>query len=92
MALALTLTNEPYSKARQDAKRPCNLSCTRKPLTGMADVAYGPTRLSSAPLLPAEVKLHLPNSHLEAGLQGDAEFWADHGETLSEKFNEWLLK
>jgi len=63
-----------------------------KPLTGMADVAYGPTRKSSAPLLPAEVKPHLPTSHLSVGLQGDAEFWADHGEALSEKFNEWLLK
>jgi len=63
-----------------------------KPLTGMADVAYGPTRLSSAPLLPDEVKAHLPTSHLDTGLQGDAVFWADHGEALSEKFNEWLLK
>jgi len=61
-------------------------------LTGMADVAYGPTRKSSASLVPDEVKPHLPTSHLAVGLQGDAAFWADYGEALSEKFNEWLLQ
>ena len=63
-----------------------------KPLAGMADVAYGPTRKSSAPLLEAEVVANLPTAHLDVGVKANSEFWADYGESLGEKFNEWLLK
>ena len=63
-----------------------------KPLSGMADVAYGPTRKSSIPLLSAEKVANLPTSHLGEGIKADSEFWADYGEALGEKFNEWLLK
>lgn len=62
------------------------------PLSGMQDVAYGPTRKSSQALLPDSVKKDLPTAHLEEGLKADGIFWADYGESLGEKFNEWLLK
>ncbi len=62
------------------------------PLAGMQDVAYGPTRASSQALLPESVKQDLPTAHLDEGLKADGIFWADYGESLGEKFNEWLLQ
>ena len=63
-----------------------------KPLSGMQDVAYGPTRKSSSKYIDKAVIPNLPSSHLDKGIQASAIFWADYGETLGEKFNEWLLK
>lgn len=63
-----------------------------KPLAGMSDVAYGPTRKSSAPMMDPAAAPHLPTAHLDKGIQAGSEFWADYGESLGEKFNEWLLK
>lgn len=62
------------------------------PLAGMQEVAYGPTRKSSAPLVDPAVLPLLPSSHIDAGVKADGVFWADYGESLGEKFNEWLLK
>ncbi|MCE8006318.1 ABC transporter substrate-binding protein [Aestuariivita sp.] len=62
------------------------------PLSGMQDVAYGPTRRSAQALLPDSVKQDLPTAHLDEGLKADGVFWADFGESLGEKFNEWLLQ
>ena len=62
------------------------------PLSGMQDVAYGPTRKSAQALLPEEVKQDLPTAHLDKGVKADGIFWADFGESLGEKFNEWLLQ
>ncbi len=62
------------------------------PLSGMPDVAYGPTRRSSNALVnPADLP-NLPTAHLDEGVKADGVFWADFGESLGEKFNEWLLK
>lgn len=63
-----------------------------KPLAGMPDIAYGPTRKSSMPLADQSAAPHLPTAHLEKGIQAGSEFWADYGESLGEKFNEWLLR
>jgi putative spermidine/putrescine transport system substrate-binding protein len=63
-----------------------------KPEAGMQDVAYGPTRKSSMKLVDPSVVPDLPTSHLDKGLKADGIFWADYGESLGEKFNEWLLK
>ncbi|MEQ8308196.1 MAG: ABC transporter substrate-binding protein [Hoeflea sp.] len=62
------------------------------PLSGMQDVAYGPTRRSAQALLSDDVKENLPTAHLDEGLKADGIFWADYGESLGEKFNEWLLQ
>ena len=62
------------------------------PLAGMQEVAYGPTRKSSAPLVDPAVLPLLPSSHIDAGIKADGIFWADYGESLGEKFNEWLLR
>jgi len=63
-----------------------------KPLAGMADVAYGPTRKSSSVYVDPAVVPDLPTSHIEKGIKADGIFWADFGESLGEKFNQWLLK
>lgn len=62
------------------------------PLSGMQDVAYGPTRKSAQALIPAEMQDSLPSAHTGEGLKADGIFWADFGESLGEKFNEWLLQ
>jgi putative spermidine/putrescine transport system substrate-binding protein len=63
-----------------------------KALAGFQDVAYGPPRNSSMALVDKAVIDQLPSSHVKKGLNADGVFWADYGETLGEKFNEWLLK
>ena len=62
------------------------------PLSGMQDVAYGPTRRSAAALVDPAVVNDLPTAHIDIGLKADGIFWADFGESLGEKFNEWLLQ
>ncbi len=68
-----------------------NFATGSEPLAGMADVAYGATRLSSAPFVDPAVNSNLPTAHLDTGLKADGIFWADYGESLGERFNEWLL-
>lgn len=63
-----------------------------KPLAGMSDIAYGPTRKSATPLMDQAAAPYLPTTHLDKGLRASSEFWADYGESLGEKFNEWLLQ
>lgn len=62
-----------------------------KPLSGMEEVAYGPTRASAMKLVSPDVVPDLPTSHLNEGVKADGIFWADYGESIGEKFNEWLL-
>ncbi len=61
------------------------------PLSGMQDVAYGPTRKSSEKYVEKDVLEKLPTAHLDEGLKADPVFWADYGESLGEKYNQWLL-
>ena len=63
-----------------------------KPLAGMQDVAYGPTRRSGSALVDPAITEDLPTAHIDEGIKADGIFWADFGESLGEKFNEWLLK
>ena len=63
-----------------------------KPLAGMQDVAYGPTRKSSNKYIANSVKPNLPTSHLDQGIKANAEFWADNGGELNEIFTAWLIK
>lgn len=63
-----------------------------KALTGFQDVAYGPPRKSSMAQVDKAIVQALPTSHLDEGTRVDSVFWADYGESLGEKFNEWLLK
>jgi putative spermidine/putrescine transport system substrate-binding protein len=58
----------------------------------MPEVAYGPTRKSAYQYVDPAVIPKLPSSHLDEGVKASGDFWADYGETLGEKFNEWLLQ
>lgn len=62
------------------------------PGSGMQDVAYGPTRRSGSALVEPDLVSELPTAHIDDGIKADGIFWADYGETLGEKFNEWLLQ
>lgn len=62
-----------------------------KAVAGMQDVAYGPSRKSAMALVDPEIAKHLPTMHIDEGMRVDSLFWADYGETLGEKFNQWLL-
>lgn len=80
------------SKHKEMAEDFIRFATGSKPLSGMVDVAYGPTRHSSYSYIDKDVIPELPSSHTEEGLKASSIFWADYGESLGEKFNEWLLK
>ena len=63
-----------------------------KPLAAMPSIAYGPTRQSSYAYVDKDLVSKLPSAHLDEGMHASSTFWADYGESLGEKFNEWLLK
>ena len=63
-----------------------------RPLAAMPGIAYGPTRKSSYAYVDKNIIPMLPSSHIDEGLHASSMFWADWGESLGEKFNEWLLK
>ncbi|WP_245152364.1 ABC transporter substrate-binding protein [Allopusillimonas soli] len=76
----------------EEAKKFVAFTTSTKALAGFQDVAYGPPRQSSMALVDKAVIEHLPSSHVKEGIKADGIFWADYGESLGEKFNEWLLK
>lgn len=78
-----------HKKAAEDFIR---FATSSKPLAGMPDIAYGPTRKSSYAYVDKDVIPMLPSAHLEEGVKASSIFWADYGESLGESFNEWLLK
>lgn len=80
------------SKHKELAQEFIRFATGSKPLSSMPLVAYGPTRQSAYQYVDKEVIPMLPSSHLEEGLKASSAFWADYGESLGEKFNEWLLK
>ena len=61
-------------------------------------IAYGPPRKSAAPSVgkfkdgTTDMAPYLPTTpeNAEKALVNDAEFWADHGIELTERFNSWL--
>lgn len=62
-----------------------------KAVAGMQKVAYGPSRKSAKALIDPAIVDDLPTNHIDEGIPIDGVFWADYGETLGEKFNQWLL-
>ncbi len=59
-----------------------------------AHVAYGSTNLKSNDLTPPEFAKELPTdpANMVGALAINAEFWVDHIEELSERFNAWLAQ
>ena len=55
-------------------------------------ISYGPARRSGMTLVSPKVLGHLPTAkeNFAKGLRANAEFWADYGDELEERFNVWL--
>ena len=57
-------------------------------------ISYGPTLKAAIAKVPADVLPHLPTAPQNAknAFVVSAEFWADHDEELTERFNKWLAQ
>lgn len=55
-------------------------------------ISYGPTRQSAAVAVDEAMRSHLPTEkgNFATAFHNDVEFWADHGDEITEKFNAWL--
>jgi putative spermidine/putrescine transport system substrate-binding protein len=63
-------------------------------------ISYGPARKSSAELVSThattgiDMKPHMPTNpeNFKTPIQKNAEWWADNGDEMAERFNAWLLQ
>ncbi|KAA2315625.1 extracellular solute-binding protein [Pseudooceanicola sediminis] len=57
-------------------------------------ISYGPARASSAPLVPEEMKQHMPTdpANAENTFLYNYEFWADYRDDIDAKFQSWLAQ
>ncbi len=57
-------------------------------------IAYGPARASSAPLVPEEMKQHMPTdpANAENTFIYNYSFWADYRDDIDAKFQSWLAQ
>ncbi|WP_146588289.1 extracellular solute-binding protein [Puniceibacterium confluentis] len=57
-------------------------------------ISYGPARASSAPLVPEDMKQHMPTDPANAGntFLYNYSFWADYRDDIDAKFQSWLAK
>lgn len=54
--------------------------------------AYAPVNLDSVPQLDAELAPSLPTAHEADQVTLDFAYWAEHGNDIAARWNEWLLK
>ena len=57
-------------------------------------IPYGPVVKDSVKFVPKGTLAKLPTApdHMEGALPIDMEFWADYGQDLNKRFNDWLAK
>ena len=57
-------------------------------------IPYGPVVKAATEFVPPETLPKLPTApdHMKTSLVLDVEFWGDHGEDLTKRFNAWLAK
>jgi len=57
-------------------------------------ISYGPTKKAAIEKVPADILADLPTApeNTKNSFVVDAEFWADHDEELTERFNKWLAQ
>ena len=57
-------------------------------------ISYGPTRKSATPMIAEHILPHLPTApdNFKNALAYDFEWWADHLNEVTERFNAWLAK
>ncbi|MBU2966970.1 ABC transporter substrate-binding protein [Amphritea sp. 2_MG-2023] len=88
----------PHKKAAMDYLR--FATDTQRLADQTKYISYGPARKSSAPLVDSHaetgVKMapHMPTTpvNFKTPIKKDAEFWADNGDELRQRFNAWLVQ
>ena len=57
-------------------------------------ISYGPARASSAPMVPEDMKMHMPTDpeNSKNTLLYNYDFWADYRDDIDAKFQSWLDK
>ncbi len=57
-------------------------------------LAYGPTNVGAAKLVPAQYRIDMPTDPANMGqsLPLDIDFWIDNSEALTQRFNAWLAQ
>ncbi|WP_298772374.1 ABC transporter substrate-binding protein [uncultured Shewanella sp.] len=80
------------SEHKKEALNFIAFATSTRPLAGLANIAYAPTRKSSMAYVSSSILPFLPTSHIKQGLKANSLFWSDYGESLGVKFNQWLLK
>ncbi len=57
-------------------------------------ISYGPTLKAAIAKVPADILPDLPTApeNTKNAFVVNAEFWADHDEELTERFNKWLAQ
>jgi putative spermidine/putrescine transport system substrate-binding protein len=57
-------------------------------------IPYGPVVPAAAKFVPADTLAKLPTApdHMKVVLVANVDFWGDHGEDLTKRFNAWLAK
>lgn len=90
----------PAGKLTDEVKRFLNFATDTQRLADQAQwISYGPARYSSAPLVGqhAEVGIdmdpHMPTNpdNYQTPVVRNAEWWADNGDMMEERFSSWLL-
>lgn len=91
----------PQGKLTSEVRRFLRFATDTQRLADQAKyISYGPARASSAEMVGDHADLgidmapHMPTNpdHVEVGIFQDAEFWADMGDTLEERFSSWLAR
>jgi putative spermidine/putrescine transport system substrate-binding protein len=89
----------PQGRLTEEVKQFLRFATDTQRLADQAKyISYGPARSSSAKLVGdhaetgVDMKPHMPTNpdNLETAIAKDAIFWADNGDSLSERFNAWL--
>ncbi len=57
-------------------------------------ISYGPASIQAIKLVPADIAQDLPTApqNIKNVIANDPRFWADHGEELRKRFNNWLAQ
>lgn len=57
-------------------------------------IPYGPVVIAASQSVPPDTLGRLPTApdHMQSALPIDMEFWADYGQDLTKRFNDWLAK
>jgi putative spermidine/putrescine transport system substrate-binding protein len=91
----------PLGKLTPEVKKYLRFATDTQRLADQAKyISYGPARKSSAERVSThaetgiDMKPHMPTNpaNFKTAIAVNAEFWADNGDTLSERFNAWLAR